>query len=125
MSFACVPASKSSDARVLAKGHRDLIAMEGRGLSSNALVAEPGSGFEAASGFGLIARARERLRCFAEHRARLITLAFGFSEDRPSLPHRACPLATLPHARDAFRFGQERACAIQLTGSRTRRGRAR
>jgi hypothetical protein len=41
-------------------------------LGPGAVVAEPGSSLKAARIIGLIARARERLRCFAKHRARLL-----------------------------------------------------
>src|SRR5581483_1613727 len=94
-------------------------------LGPGALVAEPGSSLKAARSVGLIARARERLRCFAEHRTRLLALALSLTEDPPSFPHGAGPQATLPHARDALRFGDERARPIQLAGARAGHRRTR
>src|SRR5437762_7337147 len=88
-----------------------------------ALVAEPCGGIKAARSVCVIACARERLRRFAEHRARLLAVALSEAEDPPSFPHRAGPQPTLPHARDALRFGDERSRSIQFTGSRAgRRG---
>src|SRR5438874_12770322 len=74
-------------------------------LRPGALVAERGCSFEAAPGVGLIARARERLRCFAEHGARLLALVLSLAEDPPSFPHGAGPQSPLPHTRNALRFG--------------------
>src|SRR5205823_14149392 len=81
-------------------------------LRPGALVAERGCSFEAAPGVGLIARARERLRCFAEHGACLLALALSLAEDPPRFPHRPGPQSTLPHTRNALRFGDERARPI-------------
>src|SRR5881396_3844642 len=82
-------------------------------LGPGGLVAEPGSSLKAARSVGLIARARERPRCFAEHRACLFAVSLSLAEDPPSFPHGAGPQPTLPHARDALRFGEERSRPIQ------------
>src|SRR5438876_8832210 len=94
-------------------------------LVPDALVGPLGSSFKAARSIGLVARARERLRRFAEHRSCLLALALSLAQNPPSLPHRPGPQPTLPHARDALRFGDERACPIQLAGARTGRRRTR
>ena len=60
-------------------------------LRPDALVAERGCSFEAARGVGLIARPRERVRSFAEHRTCLLALALSLAEDPPSFPHRSGP----------------------------------
>src|SRR5437764_14720730 len=94
-------------------------------LRPDALVAARDCSFEAARGVGLVARPRERLRCFAEHRMCLAALALSLAEDPPRFPHGAGPQSTLPHTRDALRFGDERARPIQLAGARAGRRRAR
>src|SRR5438132_10427806 len=66
-------------------------------LVPDALVGALGSSFEAARSIGLVARARERLRCFAEHRPCLLALALSLTQNPPSLPHRPGPQPTLPH----------------------------
>jgi hypothetical protein len=60
-------------------------------LGPGALVAELGGRLEAARSVGLIARARERLRRFAEHGACLLALPLSLAEDPPSFPYRAGP----------------------------------
>src|SRR4029453_3593588 len=94
-------------------------------LVPGALLAELGSSLEAARSVGLISPAGERLGCLAEHGPRLLAITLRLTQDPASFPHRAGPQATPPHARDALRVGEERACQIQLAGSRAGRRRAR